>query len=477
MKKLLPLLFVLVLGLFFRTYQISERFLYAHDNDLASWIVKDIIVDRHLRLVGQETSAQGIFVGPLFYYALIPFYLLTRMDPIGTLGFSVVVAGLALTSIYFVVKKLYGARPALFAGLIYGASQGINLTEREVVPTTPVMLWTIWFFYAINLVWQGKKSGLLIAAVLFSLVWHINLALILLTPLVLINLFRFKIKDFFLPIAIFLILSSPLFVFEVRHNFLQTKSLTASLSGLGGGHGQITDKVFHVVQYASKNINNLFWQRPGSISIYLLPAIFLGLIFYLSFKKLVPGYTLFLIISWLVLFVIFFALHPINLSEYYLNGMNIIWIMTAALFLANQKKVVSLTIISLFFFHNLYLLYAFPVNASGYIQKKAIVQYIAADAAKHNFPCAAVSYMTDVGYNFGYRYFFWLKKVKMAPVNSLAPVYTIVFPHPRANRLDETFGALGIVLPDYQRYNSDGIAVSCSGGDSNLTDSMFGFTK
>src|SRR4051812_47085467 len=79
----IALLVILLIGLFFRTYQIVERFEFAHDGDLYSWMVKDVVVNHHPRLIGQLTSAQGIFIGPLFYYALIPFFLLTHMDPIG----------------------------------------------------------------------------------------------------------------------------------------------------------------------------------------------------------------------------------------------------------------------------------------------------------------------------------------------------------------------------------------------------------
>ncbi len=65
MQKILPplLLTTLLVGLIFRGFQLKDRFLYAHDNDLAGWIVKDILVDHHLRLIGQETSAKGIFIG------------------------------------------------------------------------------------------------------------------------------------------------------------------------------------------------------------------------------------------------------------------------------------------------------------------------------------------------------------------------------------------------------------------------------
>ena len=81
MKKLfiknLPLILILLLGVFLRTYKALELFAYAHDQDLAAWIVRDIIFNKHIRLIGQETSTQGIFVVSLYYYLQVPFYLIT----------------------------------------------------------------------------------------------------------------------------------------------------------------------------------------------------------------------------------------------------------------------------------------------------------------------------------------------------------------------------------------------------------------
>ena len=71
---------ILLIGFFFRTYHIVEWLDFGHDADLYSWIIKDILVNHHPRLIGQLTSAPGIFIGPLFYYLLAPFFVLTKMD-------------------------------------------------------------------------------------------------------------------------------------------------------------------------------------------------------------------------------------------------------------------------------------------------------------------------------------------------------------------------------------------------------------
>lgn len=486
--KTIPVVLLLsvVLGLFMRSYQLQERYLYAHDGDLASWIVKDIIVDKHLRLIGQLTSEPGIFIGPLFYYALIPFYLITGMDPIGGVALSLLIGATAIISLYWVVWRLHDKLSAGYAGLIYAVSFSISQTEREVVPTTPVMLWTVWFYYFIHRLYQKDKQALLFLAVLFSLVWHINLALILLAPLVLLILFLkrtyFKLRDLYLPGLVFILLSAPLWLFELRHHFSQTRALVNSLLSIGGQKMDLLSKLSHVFLYAAKNATGIFWDNPLNLSIYLIPLLLIIGLFWLVFMSRVSRFQLLLTGLWIISFILFFTAHSINLSEYYLNGINILWVITAGLILSALHKYkfirfIPLLFITLYIGYNIFLMLTRQINHFGYVEKKALVNYIKEDARSHNYPCVSVSYITDPGYNLGYRYFFYLAKLHVNEPKSGSPVYSIVFPLSRVNHLDRTFGALGVILPDYQRYSAEAVKISCTGPDTNLTGDMFGFTK
>src|SRR3989344_6814709 len=99
------IILIVVVGLFLRVYKYDQLFGYNHDNDLAGWIVKDIVVDKHLRLIGQETSTQGIFIGGLFYYLQVPFYLLFKMDPVGVTLLGALLGVIYVTGIYLMVRK------------------------------------------------------------------------------------------------------------------------------------------------------------------------------------------------------------------------------------------------------------------------------------------------------------------------------------------------------------------------------------
>ena len=100
------LIIIILLAIFVRIYRPQDFYIYGHDGDLASWIIKDILVNKHIRLVGQETSVKGVFIGPLFYYSLIPFYLFSKMDPIGGVLLSFLIGVFCVFSFYFVFSRI-----------------------------------------------------------------------------------------------------------------------------------------------------------------------------------------------------------------------------------------------------------------------------------------------------------------------------------------------------------------------------------
>lgn len=478
------------MGVFLRTYKPLQLFMYSHDQDLAGWVVKDILVNKHLRLIGQETTSQGVFVGPLFYYLQIPFFLLTRMDPKGTLLLSILLGALSILSYYWCFSRIFNKKVGYVAAFIYAISSYIVFVDREVVPTTPVMLWCVWYFYALWQLSEGKQKAYLVLGFLIGLVWNFNLALILLVPLILLaQLLSKKYLSFVnlvLGAIIFLITFSPFIVFEFRHGFQQTKAIYLSLTtkkdyipGTSSGLHKI-DRVFQLI---NKNASSIYWGQRKPIKYSWTTNILIAMFMYLVIKKAIPNRILIIMTMWQIFYISFFTFNSINLSEYYLNGMNIVWIIILSVFVSeiikggkiSRRIGYGLTI--LFIGSNVYGIFARPPNKSGYLERKAIVNFIDQDSKQHGYPCVSVSYITSPGNDLGYRYLFWLNKIHVNQPKSGSPVYTIVFPHSKVDRIDESFGALGLIFPNYNKYNQNEVKESCSGVNSNLTNPMFGYTE
>lgn len=242
---LLILIFIFAIAFFFRTYAVVNRFHYDHDGDLTAWIVKDIVVNQHFRLLGQQTTAMGIFIGPLYYYSLIPFFLLFNMDPVGAVIPITMIGILTVISYYFVFTKLFNTKVGLIGSFIYAVSLYAIEFDKRVVPSTPTNLWIIWYLYSLVMLSRGEFRILPILGILIGLVWHIHIALaptLLAIPVAFY--FAKKLptrKQAIIFLLITFLFSAPLILFEVRHNFSQTKSLITNFTANFGGADYISE--------------------------------------------------------------------------------------------------------------------------------------------------------------------------------------------------------------------------------------------
>src|SRR5690606_9068199 len=99
-------LLVLLAGILLRVINIEKRFYFGHDHDLAMWFVRDVVYNNHLRLIGQQTSTEGIFIGPLYYYLVIPFVMLGGFSALGLVATTILIGLFGVWSAYYVFKEI-----------------------------------------------------------------------------------------------------------------------------------------------------------------------------------------------------------------------------------------------------------------------------------------------------------------------------------------------------------------------------------
>ncbi len=488
MKKtyLILLGLIIIISLFFRTYQLIGRFGFDHDGDLSSWIVKDITANHHLRLIGQLTSAPGIFIGPLYYYLLIPFYLISNMDPMGGAILVTVIGILTTISYYLVFGKLFNSKMGIIAGFLQASLLSSVGFDRLAVPSTLSNLWVIWYFYTIIKIGRGDFSVLPILGILTGLIWHIHIALaptlIALPIAFLVSGKTPKLKQVLLGLTTLLVTSIPLVLFEARHHFSQTVSLLQNFTQSHGGSVGIP-KLIQVSEMISKNINTLFLS-PISLPavagyLFTLAILFFGVI--LVVCRIASAKTASSLLAWIVGVVAFFTLSSSLVSEYYLYSVEIIFIAIASLSLYSLLKFskvtqfLTLAFLAVLLIKNVYYFTATDIYHKGYAERKAVADFITQDAKLKGYPCVGISYITAPGENVGFRYFFYLNNLYLVHPSLSVPVYNIVIPDELSKEeVKKKFGHIGIILPTttppkavYEK--------SCQTPNTNLTDPMFGY--
>lgn len=489
LKKNWIIVLIVILGIFLRLYRIEPRFMYSHDQDLAGWFIRDVLFNKHLRLIGQETSIPGVFIGPVFYYLLIPFYLLFGLSPVGGQVFVLALSILTIISVYFVFEKIFNRKFGLIGAFIYSVSFYFVLNNQEVVPTMPISLWSVWFLYSLFLLLKGKKLGYVLSLGLIAFTWNVSFILVLLAVLIPVAIFlskkKLNVKHLTLGIVSFLIILSPFLFFEAKHNFQETMAVFSTLLGKNTNNVNykysLTDESNKVWNIIFKNTTRMFLKQTSLVPNYLPFSVIILPSILIFFSKKFDRRIGILLGVWILVHVAFFTFSKVSLSEYYFNSLNIVWVTLTALIISyvlsvTRFKWFAYLLLLIFAAASIYRLLVFSENNSGYMERKALIDFIKSDSIKRNYDCVSVSYITGPGYDLGYRYIIWFDKLKLKRIQKNIPVYTIVFPLSKVGRTDKNFGVLGLVLPDYKRYTEDQVSKNCQGEDANVTDSMILFT-
>jgi len=197
-----------------------------------------MIKNAKFTLIGPQTSIGNMYLGPLYYYLMLPFYLV-----LGTVGPSIGVAlfGVATTYLlWFCGKEWFSKEVGLISAYFYAISPVAIILSRSswnpnVMPFFALLtIWGIWQF------WQKEKFFWLpIIGVTLSLAVQSHYLGLLLIPVVgifwaikLIELLKKKDKKtkslnlfFTVYCLLFIVLTIvPLIWFDLRHNFLNYKS-------------------------------------------------------------------------------------------------------------------------------------------------------------------------------------------------------------------------------------------------------------
>lgn len=217
-------------------------FMYDHAKD--SLVIMEMVVGLRPVLLGAATSIDGVFNGPAFYYLFLPLNLLTGFHPIGSV---LTVLALSLICIYLIYRFV-----GWFEALLYATSIGVVGTQQSA--WSPYLT-TLIMVPILIVLWQyrsWKKIPLKPMMILFfflGLLFHAQTAFgVVMVLLILVILFagafRISWRAWGIAVLVFASTFLPFLVFELRHDFHQTKQVMGFISDYraqavkveGGGH-------------------------------------------------------------------------------------------------------------------------------------------------------------------------------------------------------------------------------------------------
>ncbi|OGM10046.1 hypothetical protein A2159_00400 [Candidatus Woesebacteria bacterium RBG_13_34_9] len=230
---------ILLIAAYFRIYKIDEYMTFLGDEGRDVIVVRRLLVNFDPILVGPGTSIGNMYLGPLYYYLIAPFLLLSNFSPVGP---AVMVALLGVATVFlvwFITRNWFGKYAGFIASLLYSISPVVITYSKSswnpnIMPFFSLLIiWSLWkFWYEKKYGWfivtmisfaftlQSHYLGLLLAPVL-GLFWIITFLKIIKLKLIVNR--KSEIKNFRKSTAIglilFLLLMSPLVFFDARHGW------------------------------------------------------------------------------------------------------------------------------------------------------------------------------------------------------------------------------------------------------------------
>ncbi|MEK7168629.1 MAG: glycosyltransferase family 39 protein [Patescibacteria group bacterium] len=198
-------------------------------------IVRNLLVNFDPILIGPGTSVGSMYLGPLYYYFMAPFLFLSNFSPVGP---AVGVALLGVATIYLVYLvgfKWFSKKAGLVSAALFAISPTVITFSHSSWNPNIMPFFALLSVYSIWKVWNNPPKGevknyrwLIVTAITFAFVLNSHYLGIFLFPVLLLYWFLSKPKTYIqytiYSILVFLFLMSPLLIFDLHHDFLNSKA-------------------------------------------------------------------------------------------------------------------------------------------------------------------------------------------------------------------------------------------------------------
>ncbi len=291
---------------------------FGYDQVDNAWAAKDILIDGKLPLTGMQAKGNtGFYIGPLYYYFLVPFYFLTGMDPIASAIAALVVAIFSFFVAYFVTKSIFGEKAAVIAAFITTFSSYVLILDRVQWPVNFIVPISFIVFLCVYKICNGSVKYLipLSVALGFSLHIHFTSVFYFIIMILAIPFFPRKkelIKPLVISIGVFILFVSPIIL-----NYAITRQATTASSYLGSTfHGFHMRRVLQLLKDAVIEFNSILTIPYSHFASFLI----VPLSFYLLLKEKLSRENIILVylfILWLIIPWFAFSTYSGELTNYY----------------------------------------------------------------------------------------------------------------------------------------------------------------
>lgn len=444
--------------MFLRLYQLSEMALFDFDQEYAAQFANDVLKVFPIRLIGQGLSVPGLFMGPLFFYYLAPFFLLSNLHPVGGYIGVIVLRLITVLAYFFIFRQIFNTKTGLIAAflnsIIFVAIQ-MDWTMASYNCEFAVLL-TWWCLYHY---WHGNYKYLILLGFLFGLYTSFHPVLFpfyfVFLAILLIKHRLPRLKIILTSLVALVVPLVPLIIFEYFHKFLEVKVLFSMQESAGREIKTLNTILDYVRILFNYPLTILGQPQPPFLNIFI-PVACLTLLIILVWKRIdfwKDKFHISILVITASVSLIYYALLPKHVPPYYFTGITTLLFiyLTASISLlikSPKKRKVLFFILTYIVLMNVCILYNLWQRKTYYSlsNKEKIIQEIAKRIP--NDRKAEIHYNIEYGWHYGFGYL--MRYYNIAP-NSTPnrQKYEIVLPLNRTQEhVDYIFGDIGLRITD-----------------------------
>jgi len=449
-RVLVPLLLIFILFAFLRFYDLGHRAGFGWDQDQFSNQIVRIVEEHKPSLLGPRVNNDnGFFLAPYFTYILVPFYVVTGLHPVGMLIFQVLInIGFFLLA-FGVLSKLFSTKHALFFLFLWTISYVIM--DLESVTWWPIMIppgiMLLWHLES-EILQNPKNIKLWVAAGITS-GFFINMHFQFIFALAQFGFFalllktkskKTKVRNIAICLGSFVFMFTPLFIFDLRNNFLNSQLFFNYFFLKNAVH---TAHYFDWQIVLSLFLNPYLIVKSQIVGLLAVVGLF-GATIYL-YRRSTGFKSLFYLTNagMVIITPIAFSLIGMRPSEYYfLYLMPLFLISFIDLFLIKKlpKLLIGLcAVLAIINLPNLKL--TLDPNYNSLLYKDDLVKYIKDQVGDKKF---FISFDGPPGTDEGFRYLIKIRKLNSSP-DGRNPQIQVKSPSPDGKL---TFGVYGVIIPE-----------------------------
>ncbi len=230
------LLFIYAL-LFASRLLLSGNIVFHTDIARDMLLIEDIVKNKPITLLGPRAGGiPGVFHGPLWLYLNLPAFLIGGGNPTIIGWFWLLLYVINIYIIYLIGKKIFnrevGTVAALITAVVTAHSASSLFNPFGAVVLSPIFLYLL-YRYIEKYEFKYLISSLFVLGLIIQFQMAFGLPILFLTLPILVCIFIINKKFLhFLGLLILIIPLSTFILFDIKHQFLQTKSVINYMTGI-----------------------------------------------------------------------------------------------------------------------------------------------------------------------------------------------------------------------------------------------------